>query len=77
MFQEWHKKALCAEIEGDLWFPEAGGMSKEHALAIEICSRCPVKEDCLAEALANNIQYGVWGGLSPVERNSLRKKLRK
>lgn len=75
-FQEWYERALCAEVDGDLWFPEAGGISSETAQAKEICGRCPVKEECLEEALVNNVTYGIWGQTTPVERNELR-KLRK
>jgi len=75
-FQEWYERALCAEVDGDLWFPEAGGISNETAQAKAICERCPVKVECLEDALVGNVGYGIWGGLTPVERNAL-KKLRK
>lgn len=72
----WHEKALCAEVSGDIFFPEAGGISKETSQAKAICERCPVKVECLEDALVGNVGYGIWGGLTPVERNAL-KKLRK
>jgi len=75
-FPEWHEKALCAEIPGDLWFPEVGGSSKETAAAKEVCGRCPVKAMCLEEALLNKEMHGIWGQTTPQERLALR-KLRK
>lgn len=63
--------ALCAEVDPELWFPEEGG-SPEAARAI--CARCPVQEACLQQALRNREPYGVWGGLTPRERQNLRRR---
>ena len=32
---------------------------------------CPVRFDCLAEALDNRIEWGVWGGMTERERRQL------
>lgn len=32
---------------------------------------CPVRTECLAEALDNRIEFGVWGGMTERERRSL------
>ena len=39
-------------------FPEA---SDEKRAGL-VCSGCPVRFECLAEALDNRIEWGVWGG---------------
>jgi WhiB family redox-sensing transcriptional regulator len=31
-------------------------------LAKELCSGCPVREECLAQALERGEPHGVWGG---------------
>ena len=37
--------------------------------AIEICGRCPIKEECLDQGmLPENLEHGVWGGLMSGER---------
>ncbi|WP_410614861.1 WhiB family transcriptional regulator [Amycolatopsis sp. lyj-109] len=36
-----------------------------------ICTSCEVREPCLALALANHDPWGLWGGLSPDEREKL------
>lgn len=36
-----------------------------------LCGDCPIREQCLEFALANNEAYGIWGGLTPQERNSI------
>lgn len=33
---------------------------------------CPVRVECLNEALASNERYGIWGGLGPGQRWRLR-----
>lgn len=35
------------------------------------CGRCPVASQCLAYALGNE-KYGLWGGLTPEERDEVR-----
>lgn len=36
---------------------------------------CPVREDCLRYALLTSQRYGIWGGLTELERRGLRKAL--
>lgn len=36
-----------------------------------ICKGCPVLPECLAEALDNNDEHGVWGGMTVRERRAL------
>lgn len=36
-----------------------------------ICARCPIYNDCLTYAFKNE-NYGVWGGLTSVERNAMK-----
>jgi WhiB family redox-sensing transcriptional regulator len=38
--------------------------------AKKVCARCPIRDACLAGALARREPYGVWGGLTTAERNS-------
>jgi WhiB family redox-sensing transcriptional regulator len=32
---------------------------------------CPVRTECLADALDNRIEFGVWGGMTERERRAL------
>jgi WhiB family redox-sensing transcriptional regulator len=82
---EWMTDALCRKpSQQDLWFPEKHpddpDMSMVTALARkakEVCNLCPVKNRCLDWALANDEQWGIWGGvnMSPT-RTWHRKKMR-
>lgn len=39
-----------------------------------LCSVCPVRVDCLQYALDQDIEFGVWGGLSAFQRSQIRRK---
>lgn len=62
----WMSKAKCSGTTDSL-FVEGAAQRKARAL----CSDCPVKLECLAEALDNRIEWGVWGGLTERERRQL------
>jgi WhiB family redox-sensing transcriptional regulator len=36
-----------------------------------VCTGCPVRMECLAEALDHRIEWGVWGGMTERERRLL------
>jgi WhiB family redox-sensing transcriptional regulator len=36
-----------------------------------VCRGCPVRTECLADALDNRVEFGVWGGLTERERRAL------
>ncbi|BDT39474.1 WhiB family transcriptional regulator [Streptomyces yaizuensis] len=46
-------------IEPDRWFSTVGAVRLS---AIRDCQDCPVREHCLATALAEGETWGVWGG---------------
>lgn len=58
-----------------MFFPRQGdGASNKKAKML--CQQCPVLTSCLEHALQCNERYGIWGGMSPAERQSLRKARR-
>jgi WhiB family redox-sensing transcriptional regulator len=71
----WHQRALCAEIDPELWFPDKGD-SKSSATAKHLCQLCPVKAECLEEALTEGRDFGVWGGTTERERRALRRNMK-
>ncbi|UAJ78342.1 WhiB family transcriptional regulator [Leifsonia sp. ZF2019] len=68
MIEEWMADARCAEIGGDLFFPEIGGSTD----AKKICTTCEVRAQCLQYALDNGETWGTWGGLNARELRKLR-----
>ncbi len=41
---------------------------------VPICGSCAIKAACLSHALEHNIDFGVWGGLTPEQRKELRRR---
>jgi WhiB family redox-sensing transcriptional regulator len=39
--------------------------------AKQVCRPCRIRTECLAQALDGRIRFGVWGGMTARERNSL------
>ena len=59
-------RAKCRGME-DALFPDASDQKRARLL----CAGCPVRFECLAEALDNRIEWGVWGGMTERERRLL------
>lgn len=70
LYPEWMADGACAEVGGDVHFPEPGEPTKP---AKTVCARCGVREICLQYALDNGERHGVWGGLSERERRRLQR----
>ena len=82
-----HGDAVSSDDRGDviMWIedwaprPRAAGSSRtqlfvrgaEQNKAKQVCAGCPVRTECLAEALDNQIEWGVWGGMTERERRAL------
>lgn len=49
----------CQREDPELWFAESPLLL---ARAKAFCAECPVREACLAGALARREPWGVWGG---------------
>jgi WhiB family transcriptional regulator, redox-sensing transcriptional regulator len=49
----------CRVEDADLWFSESAA---ELERAKGLCAECPVRQICLAGALARREPWGVWGG---------------
>ena len=64
--EDWPLHAKCRGMN-DALFPEG----KDQKRAKGICMGCPVRAHCLAEALDNRIEWGVWGGMTERERRQL------
>lgn len=68
----WQERALCREVDPEIFFVEKGMPVHE---AKRICSRCEVRAECLEDALANDERYGVRGGKSEYERRKLKRRV--
>ena len=63
---DWTLQAKCRGLQDEL-FPEGADQKR----ARSVCFTCTVRNQCLAEALDNRIEWGVWGGMTERERRAL------
>jgi len=71
---EWRTRAACRSVDPEVFFPtaEVGPVyDAQVAVAKAVCAGCPVRPECLAEALTR-IPYGIAGGLTAEERRGAR-----
>jgi WhiB family redox-sensing transcriptional regulator len=66
----WVAKARCLSVDPDELF--VGGAAQKKAASI--CRHCPVITECLADALDNRMEFGVWGGKTVRQRRLLLKQ---
>ncbi len=67
---DWTTRAVCAKSDPDALFV-TGAAQRE---AAKMCAGCPVRTECLADALDNQVEFGVWGGMTERQRRALLKK---
>lgn len=70
---DWRHRAACRDEDPELFFPvsDMGPGAKQAENAKSVCARCPVRSECLAYALRNGLDYGVFGGTTERERRAL------
>lgn len=83
---DWRTNGLCDPGEADLHFVDveelvdrgftveaaellASGAESEAKI---VCAACPVRSKCLASAMTNDEEWGVWGGMTRAERLAYR-----
>ncbi len=80
---DWRERAECARFyaASPLWadrmwtFEDSAGEDPVdpvyRTMARRICESCPVRLECLADATAGGIQYGLFGGFRRNQRRAL------
>jgi WhiB family redox-sensing transcriptional regulator len=69
LWPEWQRHARCAEEGLEKYFGSDSDIrptmsTRQVREAQDTCKTCPVLGQCLAWALENKEEYGVWGGTS-------------
>src|SRR5262249_6496539 len=64
---DWTARAACKDTDPDELFVQGAAQNR----AKLICRGCVVRTECLADALDNRIEFGVWGGMTERERRAL------
>lgn len=67
LINDWPAHAACRGVDPDRLFVQGAAQNR----AKVICAACPVRTECLADALDNRIEFGVWGGMTERERRAL------
>ena len=73
-YSRWQDSAACLSTDPEAFFPERGHSPND---AKKVCLSCDVKAKCLDYALANNEQFGIWGGTTEDERKKLKSNARR
>jgi len=63
----WTNLALCRGMDSTVFFARSLPEARE---AIRVCERCPVRQQCLEYAVDNDMDLGVWGGLTERQRRT-------
>lgn len=69
----WREESACATTPGIDFFPDPTDLAAISA-AKALCATCPVAGECLTWAIETNQTEGIWGGHTPTERRSLRRR---
>lgn len=82
MTDRWWHEAACEGVDTELFFPprdkqlykKIASEAKSYCFGPNGKSPCPVRQFCLWEAVEQEEQHGIRGGLSHRERNALVRK---
>lgn len=71
--RSWQPVALCSGNHSHLFFPPSTQERKDERERREmrakaVCQVCPVKSECRDYAMSIREPYGIWGGLTEIER---------
>jgi WhiB family transcriptional regulator, redox-sensing transcriptional regulator len=64
---DWAGQGRCVSNDPDALFVR--GAAQQNAKIV--CQKCPVIAECLADALDNRTEFGVWGGMTERERRAM------
>ncbi len=68
------ERAACRGADVELFFSVE---EEDQQRALEYCSRCEVRRQCLEAALKNREMYGIWGGMRESQRRTLIREVRR
>lgn len=64
----WLTEAACVGEDPEPFF------HADPSTALGVCRDCPSTGSCLEYALANRLNYGVWGATTPAQRETIAKE---
>ena len=66
----WAADGACRNTDPDQLFVQGAAQNRAKA----VCMGCSVRAECLADALDNRVEFGVWGGMTERQRRALLKQ---
>ena len=72
----WMRDAQCLNRDPDWWDYDKGALETKHRKAIRKCDQCTVRLVCLRTAIAEDYDTGIWGGMTPQQREQLKTRLK-
>jgi WhiB family transcriptional regulator, redox-sensing transcriptional regulator len=63
----WREDAACRVADPEDMLADSARQKRAKA----VCLGCPVRTECLVDALDNREEWGVWGGMTERERRAL------
>ena len=67
---DWMKQAACRGVDPEVFYPTTTSGVKR---AVQYCTGCPVRVDCLLYAINIGEEWGIWGGLTERDRRRVRR----
>src|SRR3982751_3571545 len=65
--QNYTARSSCLASDPDGLFVTGAAQNRAKA----VCMGCPVRTECLSDALDNRVEFGVWGSMTERERRAL------
>jgi len=62
---DWRAQSACTSDDANLFYSEEPA---DQEAAKAICAGCKCRAECLATAMLREDSWGVWGGMTPMER---------
>jgi WhiB family redox-sensing transcriptional regulator len=63
----WRTAARCHTADAEELFARGAEQRRVRGF----CETCPVRTECLAHALDERVEFGIWGGMTERERRAL------
>jgi len=72
----WRADAACQSTSAAHFYPPSTTETRDQrhdreSAARELCTRCAVRDTCLEYALFVQEPYGIWGGMTEMERRRI------
>jgi WhiB family redox-sensing transcriptional regulator len=78
----WRYQARCSGEDTNIFYPprdktkykEIAATAKQFCFGVNGKNPCPVRSECLWDAISRDEPHGIWGGYSHRERNAIVRK---